>query len=287
MYRLFTWLTLFGIIAGTHTLITTLDEFNAQVSKYSSGASNTGQTQPAGSAPEPQAPAPVIEQPAVQTQDRNQILDVRVSHPPEKTFEQQCEEKLPASTVTTVLQDVITVHDYTKDSQALTQMSGSKSTTIGLTVSYPNVNIVWNIELLEDKRAGRVCMRPTFYVSANAGVQNVYVGKEFMRSTCAFNEILEHELRHVEANKKIAGLVAESVKKYIAASIENRVVYGKDRKEVEEYVIDAIQHHWIPFAKENFNYYKKFHHEIDSVEEYTRIQYVCKGEIPALLNQQK
>lgn len=283
MYRLITWLTLFSIIAATHSLITTLDEVNAQVGKHSGGISNTGQTQPVV---QQTVPAPTIEQPT-QNQEHSQVADLRVSRVSEKTFEEQCEEKLPASTIKTIVQDVIVVHDYSKDSQTLTSMSESKDTTIGLTVSYPQVNIVWNIEVLESKAAGRICMRPTFYISVNAGIQNVYVGKEFVGNVCAFNEILDHELRHVETNKKIAGFVAENMKKYIAASIENRVIYGKDRKELEGYVIDAIQNHWVPFAKENFIYYKKFHREIDSVEEYTRIQHVCNGEIPVLLHQQK
>ena len=277
MTRLLIWLTLIALVFAGSELVTAVDKINSHAGRQvSSGVANTGQTQ---TPPEATAVADAIPAPT-------DIATVQVPKQIEKTFEQNCEEALLPSKVRTIVQEPLVVHDYSKNIAALTTLSeNTNALTLGLTLAQPQVKVVWDLSYLQEKGSGRVCMRPQFYIASAAGTQQVYVGREFPQGTCAFNEILKHELRHVETNKKIAELLADNLKQHIVASIENRVFYGKNKAEVEGYIVDAVQNHWMPLVKIQFENHKKLHHAIDTREEYLRIHNSCSGEVPAVLEQ--
>ena len=280
MTRLLIWLTLIALVFAGSDLITAMDKINSQTPYHTApGGANTGQ-------PQPPVADHTVDPAPIKNAKEHDIVAVQDLKNAGATFEQRCEEQLLPSTVTAVVQDAVVVRDFSKNITTLTVMAeNTKTLTLGLTVSQPQLKIVWNISYLQEGEAGRVCMRPQFYIAVSTGTQNVYVGKEFVPGTCAFNEILQHELMHVETNKKITELVANNVKKHISDSIENRVFYGKSKAEVEGFVVDAVENHWLPLVKTQFEYYKKFHHAIDTREEYLRIHNSCSGEIPAILSQ--
>lgn len=283
MTRFLVWSTLIALIFAAKAEIEAVSEFAAKHNPHTS--------QPPGGV-QAATPTPSINTTAQSTGETNNnpinivANNIMAGAQTKKTFEERCEELLPPTTVSFTIAESLTVFDYSKNILELTALSeNTRNYTLGLTMARPQTTFVWGMQLLEDEKTKRVCMRPQLQFTVHAGTQNVFVGKEFDQGSCAFKEIHAHEMRHVDENKNIATKVAESTYKYIRASAGNRIIFGKSREEVEGYVLDAIKHHWLPFANENFVYYAAAHKQIDTPAEYARVNNSCNGEVVAVMQQ--
>ena len=281
MYRILTWLTVLGIVFAARDLVTALDKLPvshaavAQLPVIPVDQSTVAQS------------APVLPSDAssISNTGTTNVSTMAVARPV-KTFEQQCEENLGATQVSSTLGEFQITYNFTKRVYDLTQTAGnSKSLTLGLTRAQATVNFVWDMQVLQDPVTKRVCMRPKIMIVTNPGEQLVFVGREFAKGTCAFEEILEHELRHASTNIQSAKHVVEFMNAYIRASVENRVIYGKTRQELEGFITDAIQNHWAPMGVAELKKAQTLHNEIDTQEEYQRVSNSCSGQVSKIVSQ--
>jgi hypothetical protein len=258
------------------------------VNSFSGPIVNSGEQNHGNNTSQTQNANPIISDTPPKPNQDSAISDVFIgnhtSAATQKTFEQRCEETLTSSKVLVDVTGSSTIFDYTKSVAELTALAENHSSnTLGLTISKPTVTFVWAMHVLEDDKTKRTCMRPQFRFLVSTGAQQVYVGKEFTQGSCAFKEIFEHEITHVEINKRIASEVAAETQKFVSESIGNRVIYGQNRQELEGYIKDAIDNHWLPHVAAQFKQREVAHDAIDNNAEYARVSNSCNGEIRTIL----
>jgi len=200
------------------------------------------------------------------------------------TFENDCEARLPPTKIEVTVDEPRVVYDFSQSSAALTRKKpfGGRGVTLGLTVFKEEFGIETGHSMFTDSK-GQVCIRPQFKVAIKLNPQRVYIGREFAKDTCAFNEIMVHEQRHVQANQSHALAVAHALAQNMRASFANDVYYGEADKLPAE-LIRVIRVGWLPHIKSELAKVEELHKNIDTVQEYARNNTLCNGEVLLVLS---
>ncbi|MGE5469223.1 MAG: hypothetical protein ACM3X0_00360 [Bacteroidota bacterium] len=107
----------------------------------------------------------------------------------------------------------------------------------------------------------------------------VYVGSEFPEGTCAYNEIYQHELRHVHVYqthaRKIEQELSETLKERFEDAPPSRGAAGETGPRLQQ----EINERWIPYIKRMLDKVNAEQREVDSPEEYERVAASCNGAI--------
>lgn len=125
------------------------------------------------------------------------------------------------------------------------------------------------------------------HVDVTVGYRNVtvFIANEIPQGTCAFDEIMAHEQKHIDVNRQILDefvpLIEERFKAYLRLNgvqqVENadyaRKIITDKLKSIMEDVTGQME-------TENIRRQR----EVDSVEEYTRLSKVCQGELTNIAN---
>ena len=110
----------------------------------------------------------------------------------------------------------------------------------------------------------------------------VYVAREFAQGSCAFNEIYQHEMRHVKAYQahllSIENELADTLSRRFATGGPWRGPVGQARSQLER----ELNERWLPYIQREINRVDADQALIDSPEEYTRVANSCNGEISKL-----
>lgn len=203
-----------------------------------------------------------------------------------KRFVADCERQLPATAIDVVASPSEVKYDFTKGVAMLTgrptMFREGGAHTLGLTEATFRLDVSWKGDVLMDSLSRMGCTRPRVTVHLKVGPQQVFVGKEFPQSGCAFWEIAKHELRHVTANQEQAEKVAQVLQEELRKSFGNRIFYGNP-DELKAAFTDTLENEWMPWAKDQFSQVEKVHESIDTPEEYARNNTMCGGEVPKAL----
>lgn len=202
-------------------------------------------------------------------------------------FEQQCELRLPNTRVeVTALPGKLT-YDFSRSMAGLTNSAARQRTlgqvVLGLTESKVETNMAWGNNLLLDPEGKGSCMRPTLRLTLNIP-QVVSVAREFPRGSCAYNDIMRHELLHVQANQAHAEATALYLQKELTQFFGNKVFYG-DEAELLAQLREAITQSWLPLVKTKMDEVNRQHNLIDSPAEYAKNEFVCGGAISREIRQ--
>lgn len=203
------------------------------------------------------------------------------------SFEARCEDSI-GKTVT-ILQS--SQNGYTIDNtRSLRTLTGMKapgqpnSFVLGLTRTESRVSVTLDGRILQERRAGVECVAPQIRVSLFYAPIVVYIGKEFVPGSCAYKEILAHEMRHLKAYLDHLPKVESVVRVELAKRFEGRPLYapiGMAQLRLE-HEIDA---NWMPYMKNQMGAVEAQQAAIDSPREYARLSKVCKGEVQSLIGQ--
>lgn len=198
-------------------------------------------------------------------------------------MEKLCASKLPKTEIRVQVDAPKVVFDYSKSTADLTQMrSGDSSgTVLGLTKTRKafGVNPSASILNLPD---GRGCLRPKFAVEIQLNPQTVYIASEFEEGSCAFKQIMAHEMRHVKANQSHAEGVARAYESRMRKQFGNTVFYGHP-KSLESGLIKSVRKDWLPYLGSEIGKAEALQQKIDTKAEYERMGTVCSKEIPRTL----
>ena len=206
---------------------------------------------------------------------------------PSAAFQDECSQRLPATTVQVQSQPSAVTYDFSLNVAALTRRkkaAGPHGKTLGLTEHRLRLESSWQGQMLFDKKSGLYCSRPQLRMTVAVGPQHVFVGREFPRGSCAFNEIVEHELRHVRANQAQLEAMAQELQQALQESFGNRIFYGS-RQELRDAFSRNLTSGWMPWAESRFRQVDAAHDAIDSPAEYARNRTMCDAEVPRLLKQ--
>jgi hypothetical protein len=200
-------------------------------------------------------------------------------------FQARCEESIGASVATlSAHQGGYTVNN-TLSYKALTRMKGqdaARSYVLGLTRAESRISIGLDAEILDDPNSGQECIAPHIQVTLAYVPIVIYVGSEFAPGTCAYQEILAHEMRHLKAYldhlPKVEILVRAALKK----GFTEKPMYapaGQSKAMLEQ----EIDGGWMPYIKNEMGRVEQLQAAIDSPQEYARLSKVCKGEVQLLI----
>lgn len=170
--------------------------------------------------------------------------------------------------------------------RALTAMKGvasANSYVLGLTRTESRVTIGLGGPILQDPVSGYECVAPRIDVKLYYVPVVIYVGSEFPAGTCAYQEILSHELRHMRTYMEHLPKVEKQVREALARRFEAKPLYAPSGT-----AMSALEHEvdsgWMPYIKAEMAKVEALQAAIDAPEEYARLGKACNGEIQAVLN---
>jgi len=209
---------------------------------------------------------------------------------PERTrFQARCEDTIGESiSVLSSRQNGYRV-DNTYSFHGLTRLKGSRapgSYVLGLTRAESRVAIAVHGRMLQDPASGYECVAPRLEVNLNYLPIVVYVGREFAPGTCAYREILAHEMRHLDVYRDFLPQAEKTVSAALARRFEGKPLYapsGQARNLLQR----EIDTGWMPFIKKEMAKVEQLQAAIDTPQEYARLGKVCAGEVQSLIRPAK
>jgi hypothetical protein len=176
------------------------------------------------------------------------------------------------------------VYDFSKSVAELTQRRKQKSDrwqTLGLTETVVRLSTKRGYATLK-MPSGMGCLRPSLEVTLSTSPQTIFVAREFPKGSCAFNEIMAHELRHAAVNQRHAESVARKLKAELDQVFGQQIFYG-DVQQLTQQFKQAWDREWVPRINKQLGESEAQHRQIDSPEEYARNNTMCGGELPKRL----
>ncbi|WEF33654.1 hypothetical protein [Pseudoduganella chitinolytica] len=167
----------------------------------------------------------------------------------------------------------------------LTAMKGVASRNqfvLGLTRTESRVQIGLAGQMLQDPASGYECVAPKITVQLTYEPVKIYVGSEFPAGTCGYQEILAHEMRHMQAYMAHLPKVEKSVSAALAKRFEGKPLYAPagTARAALAFEIDSG---WLPYIKAEMAKVEAVQAQIDSPAEYARLSRACGGEIQKIL----
>jgi hypothetical protein len=200
-------------------------------------------------------------------------------------FQIRCEDTISKSvSVLKAQQDGYTINNQLPY-RALTARTGSmdrRMETLGLTVTQGLHKAAVGGPILQDPVSGYECIAPKVDIQLYYSPVRIYVGSEFAPGTCAYKEILDHEMRHLKAHMDNLARVQKVVGDALNKRFAGQPMYAPSGT-----ALSALQHevgsNWFNFIRDEFEKGKADQDRIDTPEEYARLGKACNGEIAAVL----
>jgi len=153
---------------------------------------------------------------------------------------------------------------------------------LGLTRTESRVAIQVDGTLLASPDGRTECVMPRIAVTLYYQPIVVYVGREFEPDSCAYREILAHEMRHLKSYLDYLPKVEERVRARLGGRFAGKPLYartGESRLLLQR----EIDRNWMPYIKGEMGRVEKLQAAIDSPQEYARLSKVCQGEVQSLI----
>lgn len=177
--------------------------------------------------------------------------------------------------------------DNSRSYKTLTAMKGQGGGyVLGLTRAESRIAIGLEGKLLQDLKSGYECVAPKVLVKLSYVPIVIYIGSEFVPGTCAYEEILSHEMRHLKVYLAHLPKVESSVRSALDQRFVAKPLYaptGQARALLKE----ELDRRWMPFIKNAMGKVEPQQAAIDSPQEYARLSKVCKGEVQSLLSRRR
>ncbi|MGK5019439.1 hypothetical protein [Janthinobacterium sp. LB2P10] len=200
-------------------------------------------------------------------------------------FQVRCEDTISKTvSVLTAQQNGYSI-DTHLPYKALTVMKGmarANTWVLGLTKTESQVQIGLAGPMLQDPASGYECVAPQISVKLNYAPVVIYIGREFAPGTCAYDEILTHELRHMKTYMEHLPRVEKTVRAALAKRFEARPLYAPSGT-AKSALAREIDTGWLPYVKAEMRKVEVLQAAIDTPQEYARLSKACNGEIQTIL----
>lgn len=175
--------------------------------------------------------------------------------------------------------------DNTRSIHDLTRLKGGgapNAYVLGLTHTESRVSIQVAGRMLSDPATGYDCIAPRISVTLYYLPIVVYVGREFPPGSCAYQEVLAHEMRHLNTYLDYLPKAEARVRAALARRFEARPLYARSGQ-AQGLLQNEIDRSWMPYIKSEMQRVEGLHAAIDSPQEYARLGKVCAGEVQSLI----
>ncbi|MGI4844503.1 MAG: hypothetical protein ACRYF7_14420 [Janthinobacterium lividum] len=204
---------------------------------------------------------------------------------PRTDFQARCEDTIGESlSVLTGTQNGFRI-DNSVGARALTAMKGRArpgQLVLGLTRTESRVSIHVGGRLLADEASGYECIAPHIEIKLTYPPIVVYVSREFRPGSCAYEEVLAHEMRHLNAYLDYLPQAEARVRQALARRFEDKPLYARIGQ-AQSLLQREIDRGWMPYIKSEMAKVEALQAAIDSPQEYARLGKVCGGEVQSLL----
>lgn len=204
---------------------------------------------------------------------------------PRTDFQARCEDTIGETlSVLTGTQNGFRI-DNTVGFRTLTTMKGRArpgQVVLGLTRTESRVSINVGGRLLVDEGSGYECIAPHIEIRLYYPPIVVYISREFRPGSCAYEEILAHEMRHLNAYLDYLPKAEARVRLALARRFEDKPLYARTGQ-AQSLLQREIDRGWMPYIKSEMAKVEALQAAIDSPQEYARLGKVCGGEVQSLL----
>jgi hypothetical protein len=196
-------------------------------------------------------------------------------------FQMRCEETLTHKAVVVSSSQSDYHVDNTVSSRVLNKMSihtYASEQMLGLTELQSSIEIEFDGPVLQDSQSGTECLAPRIQVALRYMPIKVYVAREFAEGSCPYEEVLTHELRHVQVYRENLPKVEAQLRSALAQRFPPKLLYAPTghSKLVLRHDIDTK---WLPYIKEEMAKVETIQLSLDSEEETYRLSHACAGEV--------
>lgn len=153
---------------------------------------------------------------------------------------------------------------------------------LGLTRAQSVASFTLTAPALVDASQRYECASPQITLSIGFRQMTVYVGKEFPAGTCAYQEILDHEMRHVKAYQAHIAGIEQVLQQEIARRFATDSVWRGQAGTLSARIGKELDERWLPYVNREMRKVDEAQALIDAPEEYARLAEACNGEIKKL-----
>ncbi|KFI06637.1 membrane protein [Massilia sp. BSC265] len=209
---------------------------------------------------------------------------------PRTDFQARCEDTMGDTlSVLTGTQNGFRI-DNTVGFRSLTAMKGKApnqklnpgQVVLGLTRTESRVSINVGGRLLSDPASGYECIAPHIEIKLYYPPIVVYISREFRPGSCAYEEVLAHEMRHLNAYLDYLPKAEARVRLALERRFEEKPLYARIGQ-AQSLLQREIDRGWMPYIKSEMAKVEALQAAIDSPQEYARLGKVCGGEVQSLL----
>jgi hypothetical protein len=200
-------------------------------------------------------------------------------------FEAGCEDAARAAGATFATRESGWRIDNTLSYRDLTRMKRPNvpgGVVLGLTRTASRVAIQVDGTLLASTDGALECVLPRIAVTMYYQPIVVYVSRDFEPDSCAYDEILAHEMRHLKSYLDYLPKVEVRVRGKLAGRFAGKPLYaraGESRMLLQR----EIDRNWMPYIKAEMGRVERLQATIHRPREYARLSKVCQGEVQSLI----
>jgi hypothetical protein len=204
-------------------------------------------------------------------------------------FQARCEDTIGKTASVLSARDGGYRVDNSRSIRELAQMKravAQGSYVLGLTRTESQVAVSAGGDMLQDPASGYECVAPRIEVKLYYVPIVVYVGREFAPGSCAYREILAHEMRHLKTYLDHLPKVEARVRAALAKRFEGKPLYAPTGQ-ASELLHRELNGSWMAFIKGEMEKVEPLQAAIDTPQEYGRLGKVCGGEVQSLIRSAK
>ena len=158
------------------------------------------------------------------------------------------------------------------------QPGSANAVVLGLTKTQSRMEIKLAGVVLQDALSGYECVAPQITVRLFYDPIVIYVGREFAAGSCAYGQILAHELRHMKVYLDHLPVVETVVRAALAQRFEGKPFYAPSGT-AKLALVHELDTGWLPYIKAEMAKVELQQAQIDSPQESARLGASCKGDI--------
>jgi len=150
---------------------------------------------------------------------------------------------------------------------------------LGLTRGNATASFASKTQSFVDRTGRWECASPQITLTFGFTPVTVYVAREFPPGSCAYKEILDHEMRHLKTYQEHM----VSIEKSLAETLTARFVTDKPWRgpagQAAAQLQKELDERWLPYVQREIAKVDAAQALIDTAEEYERVANACDGEV--------
>ncbi|SHG56359.1 hypothetical protein [Massilia sp. CF038] len=153
---------------------------------------------------------------------------------------------------------------------------------LGVTATKYATNIGYSAHVMRNPISRYECVSSQIEVTVSYEPTVIYIGKEFLPGTCAYREILAHEMRHLNTYFEQLPKVEIAVREALVRRFNVKAEYGP-AGQAQAALKREVENVWVPFFTAQIKRADALHDVIDTPQEYARLSRVCQGEVQSFI----